>query len=96
MAERKQKPAGVPAPEVRSRFSRMLSIGEVKDILNVGMPTLYVLLRSGELRGVQIGGRGIWRISEDDLAAYLDRAYQETEERIATGQIAVDEDVQES
>ncbi|MFF1252727.1 helix-turn-helix domain-containing protein [Pseudarthrobacter sp. NPDC058329] len=75
----------------KARFARMLSLTEVKDVLNVGMPTVYALLRSGELRGVQIGGRGIWRVSEDDLGAYLDRAYQETQERIATGQISAGE-----
>lgn len=76
----------------RGRFARMLSLAEVKDVLNVGMQTVYALLRSGELRGVQIGGRGIWRVSEDDLGAYLDRAYQETQDRIATGQISAGED----
>lgn len=30
---------------------------------------------------------GIWRISEDDLAAYLEQAYKDTQERIASGQI---------
>lgn len=56
----------------------MLSLAEVKEILYVGMPTMYALLRSGELRGVQSGGRGLWRISKDGLEAYLNRAYQET------------------
>jgi hypothetical protein len=36
---------------------------------------------------VQIGGRGIWRVAETDLAAYLDTAYRETRERIESGQI---------
>lgn len=39
-------------------FPKMMSLAAVKDVLNVGMPTIYGLLRSGELRGVQIGGRG--------------------------------------
>lgn len=86
MAQRtdKTEPGATPAS---GRFSKMLSLGEVREILNVGAPTLYALLRSGELRGVQIGGRGIWRISEDDLAAYLEQAYQDTQERIASGLI---------
>lgn len=29
----------------------------------------------------------MWRVSEDDLAAYLERCYQETQERIETGTI---------
>jgi excisionase family DNA binding protein len=68
-------------------FPKMMSLAAVKDVLNVGMPTIYGLLRSGELRGVQIGGRGIWRVAETDLAAYLDTAYRETRERIESGQI---------
>lgn len=57
MAQRtdKTEPGATPAS---GRFSKMLSLGEVREILNVGAPTLYALLRSGELRGVQIGGRG--------------------------------------
>jgi excisionase family DNA binding protein len=54
------------------------------------MPTIYGLLRSGELRGVQLGGRGIWRVSRDDLAEFLDRSYRETRERIESGQIPED------
>ena len=29
----------------------------------------------------------MWRVSEDDLADYLERAYKETQERIAAGTI---------
>jgi len=31
--------------------------------------------------------RGIWRVREDDLAAYIDAAYEKTAERIASGQV---------
>jgi hypothetical protein len=31
--------------------------------------------------------RRMWRVSEDDLEAYLERAYKETQERIAAGTI---------
>lgn len=63
----------------------MLTLARVKDILNVGMPTIYALLSSGDLRGVQLGGRRMWRVSDDDPAAYLERAYRETQDRIAAG-----------
>lgn len=36
---------------------------------------------------MQLGGRRMWRVSEDDLAAYLERCYGETQERIAAGNI---------
>ena len=74
-----------PTEPETPRFPRMLTLSQVKEILNVGMPTIYALLSSGELRGFQLGGRRMWRVSEDDLADYLERAYKETQERIAAG-----------
>jgi excisionase family DNA binding protein len=74
------------APE-KPRFSQLLTLSQVREILNVGMPTVYALLSSGELRGLQLGGRRMWRVSEDDLADYLERAYKETQDRIAAGTI---------
>lgn len=32
----------------------------------------------------------MWRVSEDDLADYLERAYRQTQERIAAGNIEID------
>ena len=75
-----------PLPETR-RFAHLLTLAQVKEILNVGMPTLYALLSSGELRGLQLGGRRMWRVSQEDLADYLERTYKETQERIAAGTI---------
>jgi excisionase family DNA binding protein len=51
------------------------------------MLTVCALIASGELRGLQLGGRRMWRVSEDDIAAYLERCYQETQEWIAAGTI---------
>lgn len=70
------------------RFPRLLTLAQVREILNVGMPAVYALVSSGELRALQLsGGRRMWRVSEDDLADYLERCYQETKERIAAGTI---------
>jgi excisionase family DNA binding protein len=76
-----------PTAQEKPRFSQLLTLSQVREILNVGMPTLYALLSSGELRGLQLGGRRMWRVSEDDLADYLECAYQETQDRIAAGTI---------
>jgi excisionase family DNA binding protein len=76
-----------PTEPGKPRFSQLLTLSQVREILNVGMPTIYALLSSGELRGLQLGGRRMWRVSEDDLADYLERAYKETEDRIAAGTI---------
>lgn len=49
--------AVVPDPERPGvQFPRMLTLTQVKEILNVGMPTIYALLASQDLRGVQLGG----------------------------------------
>jgi excisionase family DNA binding protein len=76
--------AQVPAP---MSFPRMLSLEQVQEILNLGMPSIYALVKSGELRAAQFGGRNIWRVREDDLAAYIDAAYAKTAESIASGKI---------
>jgi excisionase family DNA binding protein len=70
-----------------SPFPKMLTLDEVQEILNLGKPLVYALVKSGELRAAQFGGRGIWRVRADDLAAYIDAAYEKTAERIASGQI---------
>jgi excisionase family DNA binding protein len=68
-------------------FPKMLTLDEVQEILNLGKPLVYALVKSGELRAAQFGGRGIWRVRQDDLVAYIDAAYEKTAERIASGQI---------
>lgn len=84
----------MPAPELeKPRFPKLLTLAQVKEILNVGMPAVYALVSSGELRALQLsGGRRMWRVSEDDLADYLERCYQETQERIAAGNVEVTTD----
>lgn len=74
----------VPAP---MSFPRMLSLEQVQEILNLGTPSIYALVKSGELRAAQFGGRGVWRVREDDLVAYIETAYEKTAQRIAAGQI---------
>ncbi|PTT70317.1 helix-turn-helix domain-containing protein [Arthrobacter sp. HMWF013] len=68
-------------------FPRMLTLDEVQEILNLGKPLVYALVKSGELRAAQFGGRGIWRVRQDDLEAYIQAAYEKTADRIASGQI---------
>lgn len=68
-------------------FPRMLTMDDVQEILNLGKPMVYALLRSGEIKAAQFGPRGVWRVREDDLMAYIDAAYEKTAERIASGQV---------
>lgn len=76
--------AKVPGPVP---FPRMLTLDEVQEVLNLGKPLVYALVKSGELRAAQFGGRGTWRVRQDDLEAYIEAAYEKTAERIALGQI---------
>ena len=68
-------------------FPKMLTMDDVQEILNIGKPMVYTLVRSGELRAAQFGGRSVWRVREDDLEAYINAAYAKTAERIASGQL---------
>jgi excisionase family DNA binding protein len=81
----------MPPAATGSVFPRMLTLEQVQEILNVKAPLVYSLVRSGELPAGQFGGRGIWRVRESDLMAYIDAAFERTAERIASGQIPEDD-----
>ena len=91
MTRRTADDTGTPAPEPGVVFPKMLTLEQVQEILNVRSPLVYALVRSGELRAAQFGGRGVWRVRQADLAAYIDAAYAKTAERIASGQVRDDE-----
>ena len=69
---------------------RFLTIEQVAEDLAVGLPTVRQLLRTGELRGLQVGGRGLWRVASKDFEDYIERAYRVTADRIAAGEVADD------
>jgi excisionase family DNA binding protein len=64
-----------------------LTVEQVADELNVGIPQVRSLLKSGELRGFQLGGRGLWRIGRVDVEDYIARAYRMTATRIASADV---------
>lgn len=70
--------------EARRRF---LTVEQVSEEPNVGVPQIRALLRSGELRGIQVGGRGQWRIGANDIEDYVDAVYRRTAECIAAGEL---------
>jgi prophage regulatory protein len=65
---------------------RFLTIEQVAEELNVGLPQVRSLLKSGELRGFQLGGRRLWRIGVGDFEKYIIDAYEQTAMRIASGE----------
>lgn len=81
----------MPAAGTAPVFPRMLTLEQVQEVLNVKASLVYSLVRSGELPAGQFGGRGIWRVRESDLMAYIDAAFARTAERIAAGQIPEDD-----
>ncbi|KIA73438.1 excisionase family protein [Arthrobacter sp. MWB30] len=66
---------------------RFLTIEQVADELNVSVSQIRALLRAGDLRGIQVGGRNVWRIAVTDVEEYIVEAYRLTAERIATGDL---------
>jgi prophage regulatory protein len=70
---------------------RFLTIEQVAEELNVGVPMIRALLKTGELRGLQVGARGVWRVGVQDLEDYISQAYVVTAEKIAAGDIPDEE-----
>lgn len=58
---------------------RFLTLIDVAEILNVTARQVYSLVRTGELRGIQIGGRGVWRVEDHELEKYIQRQYERIE-----------------
>ncbi|MFT4300052.1 MAG: helix-turn-helix domain-containing protein [Aeromicrobium sp.] len=54
---------------------RFLTLPDVAEVLNVTVRQVYALVRSGDLRGIQIGGRGQWRVEQVELEDYIQRQY---------------------
>ncbi|MCO4253884.1 helix-turn-helix domain-containing protein [Pseudarthrobacter cellobiosi] len=64
---------------------RFLTIEQAAEELNVSPNQIRALLKAGDLRAIQIGGRGLWRVAALDLERYIADAYRITAERIAAG-----------
>ena len=62
-------------PGIEPRF---LTLDDVAAYLNVSVPQVYALVRSGELPAMKIGGRGVWRVDRSKLETYIEELHQET------------------
>jgi excisionase family DNA binding protein len=69
---------------------RFLTLADVAEVLNISLSQTRALVRSGELKAIQVGGRHQWRVEDAELEAYIQRMYARTQERIAAD--AWDED----
>jgi len=54
---------------------RFLTPAEVAEVLNVKVPQVMALIAGGDLISIQIGGRGVHRIEDVELEAYIQRQY---------------------
>ena len=58
---------------------RLLTLDEVAVYLSVSKAQVYAMVRSGELPGVKVGGRGVWRVDRQKLDDYIEQLHVETE-----------------
>ncbi|MEC5178947.1 excisionase family DNA binding protein [Arthrobacter sp. CG_A4] len=66
--------------EVMPRF---LTLADVAEQLQINAPAAYALVRSGEIKAIQVGGRGQWRVEEKMLEQYIEERYAEASRMIA-------------
>lgn len=66
---------------------RFLTLAQVADELNVKQSLVRGLIKMGELRAFQVGGRGLWRIGRQDVEYYISKAYRQTAEHITAGDL---------
>ena len=54
---------------------QFVPLEHVMEELSISKSQAYALVRSGDLRAIQVGGRGQWRIDLAELEAYIERAH---------------------
>ncbi len=59
-----------------------LTVADVANRLKVHPATVKRWLRDGKMGGVLLGDRAGWRVSEDDLARFLDSQRQTPQEHV--------------
>ena len=52
---------------------RFLTLVDVAEILNISASQTYALVRSGDLKGIQIGGRNQWQVERIKLEEFFSR-----------------------
>lgn len=63
--------------EVQARY---LTLDDVAAYLSISHAQAYALVRSGELPGIKLGGRGVWRVDRNKLDDYLEGLESTTRE----------------
>ena len=73
---------------------RFLTLDDVAETLNVSWSQAYALVRRKELIAIQIGGRGQWRIENDELERFIQQKYAEARAGAVTDDAAAPEDTE--
>jgi len=61
---------------------RFLTLTDVEEILQITSSQAYALVRTGQLKAIRVGGRGVWRIESEKLEEYIQEQYEETRRSI--------------
>src|SRR2546423_4815179 len=73
-----------------------LQMSDVGEELSVSMSQVYLMVRSGELPAIKVGGRGQWRIERAKLEEYIERKDGESAQWVHENPlIGRDEDAEE-
>jgi len=59
-------------------LGRFLTIADTAELLNISTNQAYLLVRSGELPAIRIGGHGSWRVERTVLESFIDAKYEES------------------
>lgn len=54
---------------------RFIPLKDVSELLSISSAQAYALVRSGELRAIQVGGRNQWRVEVTVLEQYINELY---------------------
>lgn len=65
---------------------RFLTLTDVSEILNISLSQTRALVKSGELKAIQIGGRNQWRVEITKLDEYIASRYAKAEQIIQAEQ----------
>lgn len=76
---------GAVSDEIKKH--RFRTVEQVAEELDVSVSQIRALLKAGDLRGIQVGGRNVWRIAAIDVEDYITEAYKLTAERITAGEL---------